>query len=153
MDADDRRHIGGTDAHLSLEPASDDQRELRSAYGSVPGEEFSRAVYRAIVAAFGAILVISWLAFGGNGDGDADLALGIATVLTVVFFALPILLRKTAAARLLRGPAQHDSFLHSRVEVATGTLGGAEVWLQILIIPLALAFAAAAIGAVYAIVA
>ena len=46
-----------------------------------------------------------------------------------------------------------SAFLGSRVETATGSLTGAEAWLQILIIPLTLAFAAIAIGAVYVIVA
>ena len=46
-----------------------------------------------------------------------------------------------------------NGFLHSRVDTATGSLSGAEAWLQILIIPLVMAFAAVAIGAVYVVVA
>src|SRR5262245_59550901 len=120
MQADDRRHAGGANAaeDLSSAPAHSESREVRSAYGGLPGEELPRAVYGSVIAAFGAIVVISWLAFGGSGD--ADLALGFATVLTVVFFALPILLRKTAAVRSPQGRAQDDDFLHSSVEVATG---------------------------------
>ena len=41
-----------------------------------------------------------------------------------------------------------DDFLCSPVDTATGKLTGSQAWLQILVIPLALAFAAIAIGAV-----
>jgi hypothetical protein len=104
-----------------------------------------------VVAAFGFILLASWAAFGGGED--SDLALGFASVLTIVFFALPIIMRKTAAAHSDDKLTALPEFLRSPVEIATGTLTGAEAWLQVLIIPLALAFAAAAIGAVYVIVA
>jgi hypothetical protein len=116
-----------------------------------PGVEFPKAVYRSVVAAFGFILVASWATFGGSDD--SDLALAFATVLTIVFFALPIIIRKSGALRSADNPARLDEFLHSSVETATGRLTGAEAWLQVLIIPLTLAFAAIAIGAVYVIVA
>jgi hypothetical protein len=122
-----------------------------SAHGRLPGVEFPKAVYRSVVAAFGFILLASWAAFGGGED--SDLALGFASVLTIVFFALPIIMRKTAAAHSDDKLTALPEFLGSPVEIATGTLTGAEAWLQVLIIPLALAFAAAAIGAVYVIVA
>jgi hypothetical protein len=66
---------------------------------------------------------------------------------------LPILVRRTAASRSREKPTRGDDFLHSRVEIATGTLTGAQAWLQILVIPLALVFAAVAIGTAYLIVA
>jgi hypothetical protein len=122
-----------------------------SVHGRLPGAEFPKTVYRSVVGAFGFILLASWAAFGGGED--SDLALGFASVLTVVFFAIPIIMRKTAAAHSDDKLTALDEFLHSPVEIATGTLTGAEAWLQILIIPLALAFAAAAIGTVYVIVA
>ena len=121
--------------------------EHRSDYGHVPGEEFPRAVYGSVVAAFVFIVAASWVAFGGGGD--ADLTLGFATVLTIVFFALPILVRRTAAAHSNNKPTKLDEFLGSRVETATGSLTGSQAWLQILIIPLSLAFAALAIGTVF----
>jgi hypothetical protein len=123
----------------------------RSKYCHVPDAEFPKAVYLSVVAAFGFILLASWAAFGGGAD--ADLSLGFATVLAVVFFALPIIMHRTAAARSADEPTALDDFLHSRVDTATCSLTGAEAWLQILIIPLVLAFAAVAIGAVYVIVA
>lgn len=123
----------------------------RPAYERLPGEELPKALYRSVIAAFAAIVLISWFDFGG--DGDSDLVLGFASVLTVVFFALPILVRRTAATRAARKPSGDTDFLHSRVEIATGTISGAEAWLQILIIPATLVFAAVIIGAVCVIVA
>jgi hypothetical protein len=126
-------------------------REVRSDYGSLPGGELPAAVYRSVIAAFGAIIVIAWFAFGGSAD--SDLALGFATVLTVVFFALPIIVRRTAAARSSESSISLDQFLRARVDTATGPLDGGQAWLQILIIPLALTFAAVVIGLAYVIVA
>lgn len=122
-----------------------DEQSVRSNYGAVPGAELPVAVYISVFAAFAWIILASWLAFAN--DADADLALGMAGVLTVVFFALPVLIRLTA---MTHPRARHEKvhrFLASRVETATGTLSGASAWLQILLIPAALALAATLIGA------
>lgn len=118
----------------------------RSDYGSVPGSEFPPAVYLSVFAAFAWILVASWLAFA-NG-ADADLALGFAAVLTIVFFALPVIIRVTAASHSDASRESRNDFLSSRVETATGTLTGASAWLQVLIIPASLALAATLIGVI-----
>jgi len=120
-------------------------------YSRVPGVEFPAVVYSTIVAAFAAILLASWLVFGTGAE--ADLGLGIATVLCVVFFALPVILCRTAAARFSARRKALDDFLSAPVETATCTLTGSQVWLQVLIIPLTLAIAAILIGAVCVIVA
>jgi hypothetical protein len=52
--------------------------EHRSNYDSVPGSEFSVAVYRSIGIAFAWMMVAAWLAFGGTSGTDLDLA--VATV-------------------------------------------------------------------------
>jgi hypothetical protein len=82
-----------------------------------------------------------------------DLTLGLASVLAIVFFALPVVIRRTAAAHSAAKAGTLDQFLNSRVEIATGSLSGTEAWVQVLIIPLALLLAAIAIGAVHAFVA
>jgi hypothetical protein len=116
----------------------------RSGYGSLPGAEFPTAVYASTIAAFGLILLSSWLAFGGATGADLDLA--VATVLGLVFFSLPLIMRRTA--HLPKQRVELRNFLSARVEIATGTLKGSEAWMQVLIIPLSLVFAAIAIGAV-----
>jgi hypothetical protein len=113
----------------------------------VPGVEFPVVVYLSVVAAFAWILLASWLAFGA--DTEADLGLAIATVLGILFFTLPIVMYRTATRRFGAQQQRLDDFLYSPVDTATGQLTGAQAWLQVLVIPLALAFAAIAIGAVH----
>jgi hypothetical protein len=110
----------------------------------VPGGEFPTFVYISVLAAFGWIMLASWLAFADNTD--AVLALGIASVLALVFFALPIVMRHTAVAFSHRKPHSPREFLSAPFETATGPLSGASAWLQVLIIPLALALAATLFG-------
>ena len=118
----------------------------RSGLGSVPGAEFPTSVYVIVIAAFAWIVVASWMAFGSE---DSHLELAMASVLTLVFFALPIILRRVASARLPADRAPRGDFMPSRVEIATGPMKGSEALLQVLLIPLALAFAATAIGIVF----
>jgi hypothetical protein len=141
-------------ARAVAEPAAAEHRQEdrhgspRSAFGSVPGEEFPTAVYASAIGAFALILLASWIAFGTAGT---ELDLGVAFALALIFFALPVLLCRLVRPR--RPRVGLGDFLSSRVEIGTGTLTGFEAWLQVLIIPLALAFAAVAIGAVYAFIA
>ena len=122
--------------------------ERRSNYDSVPGDEFPTTVYRSIVVAFAWMMVAAWVAFGGTTGTDLDLA--IATVLFVVFLALPIMMHRTAANRQGHEPRPvSQRFWSSQVEIATGALSGREAWLEVLVIPVALAIAATLIGAAY----
>lgn len=113
--------------------------------GAVPGAELPVAVYGSVFVAFIWVVVAAWIAFAN--DADADLSLGMAGVLTIVFFALPVLVRLTANAHANTVRDKKQDFLASRVETATGTLTGASAWLQVLLIPAALALAATLIGA------
>lgn len=119
--------------------------EVRSGYGTVPGAELPVAVYVSVFVAFAWIVVASWIAFA-NG-GDAELALGMVGVLTVVFFALPPLVWLTARSHSHTPQEASGDFLASHVETATGSLSGGSAWLQIVLIPAALALAATLIGA------
>ena len=99
------------------------------------------------------MLAAAWLAFGSAGGTDLDLAL--ATVLFTVVLALPVLLYRTARDWLPRNGLQEGPhpvvtpFLSSSVDIATGTLSGREAWLQVILIPAALALAATFIGGAY----
>src|SRR5262245_43983184 len=101
----DREHRAADSALAPAEThnAADAEKARRSNYGSVPGEEFPAVVYVSVLAAFAWIMLASWLAFAG--DGDAALALGIAIVLAIVFFALPIIIRHMAVTQSL-GPRE-----------------------------------------------
>jgi hypothetical protein len=136
----------GADRPTVEAPPGSDEQLVRSNYGAVPGAEFPVAVYVSVFAAFAWIVLASWLAFAN--DADADLSLGIAAVLTVVFFALPVLIRLTAMTHPRARHEKAHNFLASRVEIATGTLSGSSAWLQVVLIPAALALAATLIGAI-----
>lgn len=126
--------------------------ENRSGYGSIPGDEFPPIVYRSIIIAFAWMMAAAWLAFGSSAT---DLDLAIATVLGIVFLALPIVLYRTTCTACDRqqGPrAVRNQRLSSPVDTATGTLSGREACLQVLLIPVALALAATVIGGAYAFV-
>jgi hypothetical protein len=138
--AEDRRR----DEKASAPASASEPATPRSGEHPIPGEELPAFVYVSVFLAFAWILIASWLAFAGGAD--ADLALAVAGVLTVVFFALPVLVRMTAASHSRARRQGQDDFLRSRVETATGPLTGASAWLQVLIIPLALALAATMIG-------
>jgi|GEM_PF-4722830 len=120
----------------------------RGGEGRVPGAELPAALYASLIAAFGAVLLVSWWAFGG-GD-DSNLSLAMATVLGLVFFVLPVLSYRTAARRCGASCTPLEAFLRAGVDTATGPLSGRHAWLQILIIPAALVLAALLIGIVAA---
>ncbi len=124
------------------------QSDYRSNYGSMPGDEFPAAVYGTVVLAFVWMMLAAWLAFGGTRGTDLDLA--VATVLCTAFLGIPIILSWTARNRLQGTYQNSKQFLESRVRIATGTVSGTEAWLQVALIPIALAFAATLIGGAFA---
>jgi hypothetical protein len=123
-------------------------RDCISSFGTIPGDEFPAAVYRTVVFAFVWMMLVAWLAFGGTAGTNLDLA--IATLLCMVFLGIPILLRWTARNRLKRTNQNFKQFLKSRVDIATGTISGTEAWLEVILIPIALALACTLIAGVFA---
>lgn len=113
----------------------------------LPGGELPKAVYRSIVGAFACMLFVAWVAFGH--DMEMDLALAMAVLLTAVFVAVPWLLFTAATHHTSAKQEDVKHFLSSRIDTATGPISGREAWLQIVIIPAALALAALLLGAVY----
>ena len=114
----------------------------RSGYGSVPGSEFSAGVYRTVIIAYAWMLFAAWFAFGASGE--ADLILTIGTVLAVVFFALPIIIRRMTAAT-----SSSPREISESVETATGRLSRRDASFQVLMLPLVLAAAAVLFGAAF----
>ena len=118
----------------------------------VPGAELPSAVYRSIAAAYIAALFAAWMGFGFTQRLDLDLT--IVTLLFTIYLAVPVIMVAVARARCGRWPRHRlDEFLSSTVDTATGPLPAAEAWRQILLIPLAVAAAAASIGAAHLLVA
>jgi hypothetical protein len=118
----------------------------------LPGSEFPPTLYRLIALAYLWLFGTAWYAFGRDTDTEFLLAMG--AVLAAVFFGIPMTMRKTASPRLPRPqrPQQTVERLRiasARVETATGSLPAWRAWIEVLLIPFALALAATLIGAAY----
>lgn len=140
-------------ADRERDKAGDQQRFERPAgyeLQPLPGSEFPTALYLLIFLAYGWMLGAAWYAFGS--EGGTELLLAMATVLAVVFFGIPMAMRKTARPRLpspQRSTAGRLRIATARVETATGAMPAWHAWLEVLLIPIALAAAATLIGAAY----
>lgn len=147
-DANDRHRLAEPALGLTTTPIeATSEGEPRSSYGSVPGAELPTFVYVSVVVAFAWIMLAAWLAFAGHMD--ADLVLGIGVVLAIVFFGVPIIIRRVAVAHARNRPEVKGDFLTAPVDIATGPLTGRSAWLQVVLIPMALALAATLIGGAY----
>jgi hypothetical protein len=116
----------------------------RSSYGQIPGAELPGMIYQLILAAYGGLLLIAWLAFGRSEESEFNISFAVA--LGLIFFALPIILRQVAARRSRKRTV--DVALTKKVDIATGPLSLREVYVQVLLIPFTLAAAAVMIGMV-----
>ena len=130
---------------------NNDNANLPVLYGAdapaIPGSEFPRAVYASIGAAFVWMLAAAWLAFGTNTGTDLDLV--IIGVLFAVFLGIPVILARVAKLWWRMPQSPQKPFLSSQVDTATGDMPAGQAWIEVLIIPVALALAATLIGAVY----
>jgi hypothetical protein len=119
----------------------------RSEFGVMPGSEFPSAVYISVVAAFAWMLAAAWVAFGSSTATDLDLAM--VTVLGTVFIGIPAAMHHTAATRFRSTPKRMAGFLSTHVDTWTGTMPAGQAYLEMMLIPTALALAATLIGGVY----
>ena len=111
------------------------------------GAEVPLAVYATIVTAYTSILATAWMDFARSMESAWLATVGI--IVGVVVLGIHLALRHTNHGPLLPGRRGLDEFLHSEIDTATGRLRGWEAYVQILIIPVCLALAAAGIGAVW----
>lgn len=131
-----------------LKPAAPPNPTLHPKPDELPGGEMPRAVYRSVIAAFAWMMFAAWLTFARGRE--ADFALAAASLLILIFLMLPFLIYVTATHHMTAKQETLDHFLHSEVDTATGWLSGRQAWVEIAIIPVALALAATLIGIVYA---
>ena len=113
----------------------------------VPGDELPQAVYRSVVAAFAWMMLMAWIAFGRGME--PDFALGFASLLMIVFLGILLFIQTTARHHMKVRQEPVDEFLTGDVDTATGSMPGRAAWIEIAIIPAALALAATLIGFVY----
>jgi hypothetical protein len=124
--------------------------DAQAKLGPTLGRELPTGVYLSVAAAYLWLLFAAWLSFGKSVD--ADLALAVATVISFMFMALPLLIFRIAWSHSSDGAADWLDFLSSTMDTATGPVAANEALLQILLIPSALALAAALIGITYRLV-
>jgi hypothetical protein len=130
------------EARPTQPPADDGSVEARRT-----GAEIPVAIYGTIVAAYAWILAMAWLDFSGTVESTWLASVGI--IVGIVFFGIPFVLRHTNHAFARARQRDLEEFLYSNVETATGRLPGWEACLQIMVIPICLALAATALGAVW----
>jgi len=121
--------------------------EERSLEFQRTGTEIPVAVYETIVFAYAWILAMAWLDFGRSVESAWLATVGI--IIGIVFFGIPFALRHTNHALARTRQRDLETFLRSDIETATGRLPGWEAYAQIMIIPVCLALAATALGAIW----
>jgi starvation-inducible DNA-binding protein len=98
-----------------------------------------------VAVGFGVMLAAAWVFFSGGGG----LTLGVASLLFLMFFAIFVggaLTADRPPTGTLRG---FSVFLRGRVQVWTGGLSGREAYLQIALLPAALAVAMICLGVIW----
>ena len=111
------------------------------------GVEPPAGIYRTIVAVYAWMLLVAWLDF--SRTVEASWLAAVAIIIGIVRFGIPFLLRRTNRASARVSQRGLEELLHSDLETATGRLPGREAYLQIVMIPLCLALAATAFGAIW----
>jgi hypothetical protein len=111
------------------------------------GAELPAGIYRTVAVAYAWMLLVAWLDF--SGTVEASWLASVAIIIGIVLLGIPFLLRRTNRAVTRESQPDLDEFLHSDLETATGRVPGWEAYLQIIMIPLCLALAATAIGAIW----
>ncbi len=113
----------------------------------IPGSEVPRGIYRVALFSFIWMLFAAWVAFGHARGTDVDLV--FVTIIVAMISMLPTLVRRTARrhqAEFDIAPSGGDA---GEFETATGKLANGEAYLQIVLIPAALAVAATVFSLIY----
>ena len=117
---------------------------------ALPGDEFPGGVYIGVFAAYCWMIGMAWADFAAPGGTELDLMM--VTVLAAVFFAIPFALHHTASRLLVSAHPRMSDFLESQVDTFTGPMPAKEAWIEIMLIPVALAVAATLIGGAHLLV-
>jgi hypothetical protein len=131
-------------------PVSEQENDNAPAVAAMPGDEFPHGVYVAVFAAYLWMIGMAWADFAAPGGVDLDLMM--VTALAVVFFGIPFALYHTARTRLVSAHPPMSEFLNSHVDTFTGPMPAKQAWIEIMLIPVALAVAATLIGGAHVLV-
>ncbi len=111
------------------------------------GSELPRSVYRWIVAFYGWVLLVAWLAYGRGTESDWNLS--VALIICGMMLGIPAIIRHVSFHHQQERPGGFGDFLGSEFEVAGDHMTGREAVVQILVIPASLAILATAIALVF----
>lgn len=134
-------------------PSSSLDHNRRSPVTPPPRATLPRYVYVSILAVSAWMLIAIWAAFGGREHTAFFLV--IVTFFALFFsilFSLPAIVGRARKSKTREQEQGVDEFLVTPVDTATERLSGAQAWIQIMIVPAAVAIAATLIGIVYLIV-
>lgn len=134
-------------SEFSPTPVPPAQEEDAATAIEIPGHEFPTVVYLSIIGAFAWMLAIAWIAFA-SADGT-DLDLGMVTMLALMFFGIPLAMHHTSLRSTHEVPMRVRQFMRTSFDTYTGTMPAAQAWIEVAIIPVALALAATVFGLVY----
>jgi hypothetical protein len=110
-----------------------------------PGTELPSWLYATVASCFFWMIMVAWVVFAR--DTDIELPLGIILVLFTIIIAMMTAIGRTTRSQTAR--VRLSRFLVSDVQTATEVIPGSDAWIQILLIPIAIALAASAIGLVF----
>jgi hypothetical protein len=111
------------------------------------GGEVPRGVYAVVLGGYAWLLVIAWIIFGGSVE--TDLALVVAATIWAMLLAIPVVASRMAFNHSIHPRLRRKRVRSAHLRTATGELAAREAYLQILIIPIALAIAATLFSIVY----
>lgn len=103
-----------------------------------------------MISAYGLALFIAVLTF--IGSGEALLAVGISAVYGVMYFGIPVLMTRIRNSHDERWRANGPERVSDRVAIYGGTIRRHEAILQIVIVPVCVAFAFAAFATIWILV-
>lgn len=120
------------------------------ARGHDPGnghrDEFPNAVYISVTAAFVWMILVACIVFGSGGQPVIPVALVTFILALVVAF---VLFNRLGKRRQTDRKEPLNRFLSAEVNIATGSVSGREAWIEVAIIPVALALAATLLAIIY----
>lgn len=112
----------------------------------LPFGELPKGVYVITLLAWTAFIGAFWAGFGS--DLNSGFMVAISTVYMLVFFVTPILMLRMARKFGAAAPEKEslNSFLERPVDTNTGEINGREALIQIVLVPVCLAFCAGGIA-------
>jgi hypothetical protein len=133
------------------EPSEDENRADPVVTDEIAEADYDDGLLRAampiMIAAYGAALAIASFTFWHSGE--TLLSLAICVAYAAMFFGVPVVMARIRNTRDVRWSPRHPESRSHRVTVFSGSIERSEALLQMVIVPLAVAFAFAAFAVIW----